>query len=92
MASKYFAYRLKKYRSRLGYSQLGAARLLDVTPTQLMEWERGKRIPTAKYLAKLEVLYHRLFTDMYAELREQAIKEIEESKFKYGEFGTGQPP
>ena len=92
MVPKITPHRLKKYRRILGYSQVGAARLLGVSPTELMLWEKGRRIPQIENLMKLEALYQRLISHLYAEVREKAIAEIEKNKMLYGEFGTGPPP
>jgi len=96
MAPKITAYRLIMYRKRAGLSQQGAAALLGVTPTQLMEWEKGKRMPSPKNLIKLEALYQRLISDLYAEVREEALQELAEARRRFGPDGLGwvknQPP
>jgi len=89
MASKIKAHRLIINRKSAGLSQIGAANLLGVTPTQLMEWELGKRIPSLKHLVRLEALYHRLISDMYYELRQEALEVLAENKRKYGPDGLG---
>jgi transcriptional regulator with XRE-family HTH domain len=96
MAKKIPSHRLIRNRKLAGLSRVGAARLLGITPTQLTEWERGKRMPSPKFLFKMEVLYQRLISDMYYEQRQEAIKEIEENRRIYGHDGLGtskeQPP
>jgi transcriptional regulator with XRE-family HTH domain len=74
------ANRLRKFRKEAGYSQLAVARMIGVTPTQLMEWEKGKRMPSIRFLLKLSVVYHRLIDDMYYELRQEAVQEIIRTK------------
>jgi transcriptional regulator with XRE-family HTH domain len=92
MEAKFIAYKLITLRKRRGLSQRGAAKLLGVTPTQLMEWENGKRMPEGKNLLRLCALFNVLIEDVYYELRQEAIQEIEENTRKYGAFGTGKPP
>jgi transcriptional regulator with XRE-family HTH domain len=92
MASKINGDRLRLYRRTLGFSLSGAARRLGVTPTHLMLWEKGAVMPKGKHLIKLEALYHRLISDIYFEIRQEALTELEETKRLYGEFGTGKPP
>jgi DNA-binding XRE family transcriptional regulator len=89
MTPKELAHRLRKYRKEAGYSQAGAARLIGVTPTQLMEWEKGKRIPLSGNLLLLGMLYHRQIEDLYYELRMDLAQKLQENKIKYGEFGVG---
>ena len=91
MASKISAYRLIKNRKLAGLSQQGAANLIGVTATQLMEWERGKRMPTAKFLFRIEGLYQRLISDMYYEQRQDALQVLAENKKKFGPDGLGRP-
>ena len=76
MAKKITAHRLIINRKLARLSQHGAARLIGATPTQLMEWERGKRMPSPKFLFKLEALYKRLASDLYYEERREALHEI----------------
>lgn len=85
------SYRLRIARKRLGLTQRGAARLLGVTPTQLMEWETGKRMPSDHNLRKISVLYQRLSDALYPELRQLAVAEVAANIFKYGPYGTGVP-
>jgi transcriptional regulator with XRE-family HTH domain len=92
MPPKIVSHRLRKNRKIYGFSQRGAARLLGVTPTQLMEWERGKRMPDTRNLFKLVALYKTLGEDLYYELRHDALNQVESNKLKYGMFGTGEPP
>lgn len=92
MTPKAYAHRLKKYRIEAGYTQRGAAKLLGVTPTQLMEWEKGRRMPQGRHLLKLSVLYQRVIDDMYYDLKMEGVKEILENKRKYGNWGTANSP
>lgn len=92
MAPKFTGYRLRKSRKLFGLSQREAALLLGVTPTQLMEWECGKRMPMGRNLFKLGVLYKRLIEDIYYEERLEAIREVEANRRKYGILGTDRPP
>ena len=91
MAEKIVAHRLRNNRKSLGLSQVGAARLAGITPTQLMEYETGKRMPSGKKLILLEALYHRLISDMYYEIRQEALEIIAENKRKFGPDGLGIP-
>lgn len=77
---------------RLGIPQYGAAKLLGITPTMLMQWETGKRMPSDKYLRRLSALYQTLSDALYPELRQEAVGFIQESIGKYGPYGTGIPP
>lgn len=74
-----------------GLSQVGAARLLGVTPTQLMEWETGKRMPKDHNLRKISALYKTLSDALYPELRVAAVQEIAENIRMYGPDGLGIP-
>ncbi|GAA4461853.1 hypothetical protein GCM10023093_07340 [Nemorincola caseinilytica] len=65
--------------------QRDAAKLLGVSPVQLMLWEQGKRMPIGKNLYKLGALYHALNEDIYFELRQEAVAEVAENMSKYGE-------
>lgn len=78
-------------RKMLGIPQYGAARLIGVTPTQYMEWETGKRMPTKKYLDRICALYQTLQDSLYPEQRQDAVAYIKESIKKYGPKGTEQP-
>jgi len=92
MAAKITAHRLIVNRKRFGLTQRGAAKLLGVTPTQLMQWEKGQKLPKGKNLFKIVALYKALIEDIYYELRHQAIAEVEANRLKYGPFGTDKPP
>ncbi len=92
MVPKFTGYRLRKSRKLFGLSQREAAQLLGVTPTQLMEWECGKRMPVGRNLFKLGVIYKRLIEDIYREERQVAIREVEANKRKYGFLGPDKPP
>lgn len=92
MPSAFIGYRLRNKRKLFGLSQREAARLLGVTPTQLMEWESGRRMPTVKNLFKMGALYKSLIEDIYYEERQEAISEIEKNRRSIGEVGTGKPP
>ena len=89
MTERIMAHRLITYRKLAGLSRRGAANLLGITPTQLSEWENGKRMPSSRFLFKLEVLYQRLIGDIYGEERQSAIREIVDSRKKYGPDGLG---
>ena len=92
MAPEIVSFRLVKYRKIYGLTQYGAARLLGVKPTQLLQWEKGKTMPSGKNLFKIVALYKALSEDIYYELRHEAIKEVEANRKLYGAFGTGKPP
>jgi len=83
MAAKIIPNRLKLNRKRFGLSQRDAAKLLSVTPTQLMQWEKGEKMPNGRNLLKLVALYKSLIEDMYFEQRQEACAEVEANKKKY---------
>ncbi len=84
MAPGITAYRLKKLRRSYGLSQRNAAQLLGVTPAQLMQWEKGKRMPQGKNLYKLGALYKTLTEDIYYELRQEAVGEVRANIQRFG--------
>lgn len=84
MTPRITTYRLRKIRRSYGLSQKGAARLLGVTPSQLMQWEKGKRLPEGKNLFKLGVLYQTLVDDIYYELRQEAVAEVRANIQRFG--------
>lgn len=47
---------LKRHRKWLGMSQRELAALLDVDPSTVAKWERSERIPTGRYLHRVERL------------------------------------
>jgi DNA-binding XRE family transcriptional regulator len=51
--------RIVTHRKRLGLSQKGLARLLDVDPSTLAKWEQGKRTPKGLYLEKVRAFFAR---------------------------------
>jgi transcriptional regulator with XRE-family HTH domain len=89
MPPSVYTYMLKRLRKTAGLSQKGAARLLGVTPTQLMEWEKAKRFPHGYNLYKLSALYQTLIEALYPDMRLSAIGEVAENIKKYGPDGLG---
>lgn len=79
MCQRITAHRLKKLRRSHGFSQRNAAKLLGVTPVQLMLWEKGHRMPHGKNLFKIGALYKTLAEDIYFELRQEAVAEIQKN-------------
>lgn len=89
MAPRIIAYRLRKERKRRGLTQRGAARLLGITPTQLGEYEYGKRMPSEMHLRRISALYHTLSDSLYYERWHEAVEFVRENIKKYGPDGTG---
>lgn len=56
---------LKALRVNAGYTQVEAAKELDITPETLSNWERGKSFPTVPQIKEIEKLY----STKYAEIQ-----------------------
>ena len=70
------AFRLKKHRKLMGYSQREAANLLGISPSRLSQWEKGIKMPNVQNLLKLSILYHTLPDELYYDLRKSLATEI----------------
>ena len=73
----------------MSFGRRKVSKRVKMGPT--VEWERGKRMPSGKNLILLEAIYHRLISDIYYELRKEALEVIKENKRKYGPDGLGIP-
>lgn len=50
---------------------------------RISEWENGLRYPSLKNLFKLSVLYQTLEAQLFYDLRQEAVREIEEWRKKH---------
>lgn len=55
---------LKALRVNAGYTQVEAAKALDITPETLSNWERGKSFPTVPQIQEIEKLYSTKYADI----------------------------
>lgn len=55
---------LKALRVNAGYTQVEAAKALDITPETLSNWERGKSFPTVPQIKEIEKLYSTIYADI----------------------------
>lgn len=55
---------LKALRVNAGYTQVEAAKELDITPETLSNWERGKSFPTVPQIKEIEKLYSTKYADI----------------------------
>ena len=55
---------LKALRVNAGYTQVEAAKALDITPETLSNWERGKSFPTVPQIKEIEKLYSTKYADI----------------------------
>lgn len=55
---------LKALRVNAGYTQVEAAKALDITPETLSSWERGKSFPTVPQIKEIEKLYSTKYADI----------------------------
>lgn len=55
---------LKALRVNAGYTQIEAAKALDVTPETLSNWERAKSFPTVPQIKEIEKLYSTSYADI----------------------------
>lgn len=55
---------LKALRVNAGYTQVEAAKALDITPETLSNWERGKSFPTVPQIIEIEKLYSTKYADI----------------------------
>jgi transcriptional regulator with XRE-family HTH domain len=76
-SEKIVSFRLIKYRKRLGYTQALAAELIGVSPSRLSQWEKGERMPSIRNLLRLSILYRVLPDELYFELRQSLVVDIE---------------
>lgn len=56
-SSQCFAYRLKKYRKRLGLTQVEVAHTLHITPAAYSHYETGQRLPSLELFQKIADLF-----------------------------------
>ena len=56
-SSQCFAHRLKKYRKRLGLTQVEVARTLHITPAAYSHYETGQRLPSLELFQKIADLF-----------------------------------
>ncbi len=54
---KLTAHRIKEIRENLKLSQVVFAKLLNVSPSSIRQWEQGKRRPTGSTQVLLDLLY-----------------------------------
>ncbi|AGB62617.1 putative lambda repressor-like DNA-binding protein [Bacillus phage phiAGATE] len=69
--------RLKKIRMDAGYSIYTLAAKLEVDSSTISVWENGKRFPRRNVLEKLEDLFNVSYRELFEDLTEPEIKEIE---------------
>lgn len=55
---------LKALRVNAGYTQVEAAKALDITHETLSNWERGKSFPTVPQIKEIEKLYSTKYADI----------------------------
>lgn len=55
---------LKALRVNAGYTQVEAAKALNITPETLSNWERGKSFPTVPQITEIEKLYSTKYADI----------------------------
>lgn len=55
---------LKALRVNAGYTQVEAAKALNITPETLSNWERGKSFPTVPQIKEIEKLYSTKYADI----------------------------
>jgi transcriptional regulator with XRE-family HTH domain len=73
--------RLKKYRRLAGFSQCEAAELLDLKNTScISRWEKGKSVPSLRYIFKLSLLYRTHPVHLYPDIWQQLKKELQEKE------------
>lgn len=71
--------RFRKARILMGYSREDVRQVLGLQSTShISDWERGVRLPGIPNLLKLSVLYKTLPDTLLHELRQEAIKDVEE--------------
>ena len=51
------AHHIKEIRQNLKLSQVVFAKLLNVSPSSIRQWEQGKRLPTGSAHVLLDLLY-----------------------------------
>lgn len=60
--------RFREIREKVGYSQADVARMLDVDPSAVSNWESGKSYPRMATVIKLAALYCCSIDDLIAPL------------------------
>jgi transcriptional regulator with XRE-family HTH domain len=70
--------RVRKARIEAGLSQADVREALHLTSIgRVSEWERGKIMPSGDHKDLLCALYKRMHDDLFYELRQEAVAEIE---------------
>jgi transcriptional regulator with XRE-family HTH domain len=72
--------RLRRLRKLRNYNHNQVMEILGMrSNNRLSQWESGVRFPNLKNAFKLSILYNTLIDQLFFELREQALNEIEVS-------------
>lgn len=76
---RYSPYELREARLQAGLTLDEARQALKLkSKGRISEWENGLRYPGIKNLYKLAALYKTLEAQLFYELRQEAVKEIDE--------------
>lgn len=70
--------RLKKYRMDGGFTIYSLADRLGVNFSTVSYWENGEKFPRQKKMAELEDLFGVGYRELFSDLTEEEIKELEE--------------
>ena len=76
----------------MGYQQSEVIFLLDLNShSQLSEWEAGRLRPNLENLLRLSIIYRTLPDELYYDLRQELVKDIEEREKLLQANGGGGP-
>jgi transcriptional regulator with XRE-family HTH domain len=78
-----FSNNLKRYRHIAGYSQKEVAHILGFSYTAtISKWEKGFLLPDTRYLFLLCHLYNAIPQELYGDLWQSLMEEIDVRKYK----------
>lgn len=69
--------RLKKYRMDMGYTIYSLADIVGVHYSTISYWESGVKFPRQKKMMLLEDLFNATHRDLFTDLTEDEMKEVE---------------